>query len=143
MRLTDTGWFLEKTRKVYVASSWRNEHYDSVVKELREQGHDVYDFKDTPNSFRWTDVCPQDARTIETYLEAMKTEVALRGFQTDKEALDWCDTCVMVLPCGRSAHIEAGYCAGQGKHVIFWLHPDRFEPELMYLLGNGFHVSEK
>lgn len=55
----------------------------------------------------------------------------------NKAALDWADACVLVLPCGRSAHLEAGYCAGQGKVTIFYLHPDKFEPELMYLLGNG------
>jgi hypothetical protein len=60
-----------------------------------------------------------------------------RGFGLDKAALDWCDTCVLVLPCGRSAHLEAGYCAGQGKRTFFFLHPDKFEPELMYLLGHG------
>lgn len=30
--------------KVYVASSWRNEHQQSVVKALRNAGHDVYDY---------------------------------------------------------------------------------------------------
>lgn len=56
----------------------------------------------------------------------------------DRDALHWCDTCVLVLPCGRSAHLEAGYAAGQGKRTIFMLSQDKFEPELMYRLGHGF-----
>jgi nucleoside 2-deoxyribosyltransferase len=47
--------------------------------------------------------------------------------------MDWADCCVLVLPCGRSAHIEAGYMAGRGKPV--WvLAVEPCEPELMYKL---------
>ena len=45
----------------------------------------------------------------------------------------WADTCVLVLPCGRSAHTEAGWMAGSGKHVIAYI-PETVEPELMYKL---------
>jgi hypothetical protein len=60
-----------------------------------------------------------------------------RGYSFDKNALDWADICVLVLPCGRSAHLEAGYAIGRGKKTLFFLHPDKFEPELMYRLGDG------
>ena len=48
-------------------------------------------------------------------------------------ALRWADTCVLVLPCGRSAHTEAGWMAGSGKRVIAYI-PEMVEPELMYKL---------
>lgn len=71
----------------------------------------------------------------EKYAALVRTHPAARaGFNLDRAALDWCDTCVLLLPSGRSAHIEAGYAAGQGKRVIVYLYPDKFEPELMYLL---------
>lgn len=59
-----------------------------------------------------------------------KTE---RQFAADLEALEWADTCVLVLPCGRSAHTEAGWMAGAGKRVIAYI-PEMVEPELMYKL---------
>lgn len=34
-----------KTKKIYVASSWRNKHQQALVNELRQMGHDVYDLK--------------------------------------------------------------------------------------------------
>ena len=49
------------------------------------------------------------------------------------EALKAADTCVLVLPCGRSAHAEAGWMAGAGKRVIVYI-PEMVEPELMYKL---------
>ena len=47
-----------------------------------------------------------------------------------------CDTCVLVLPCGRSAHTEAGWFAGKGKRVLVYI-PVKQEPELMYKLFDG------
>jgi hypothetical protein len=45
-------------------------------------------------------------------------------------ALRWCDTCVLVLPSGRSAHLEAGWAAGAGKTTIGLLADG--EPDLMW-----------
>ena len=45
--------------KIYVASSWRNEHQQRVVKLLEEKGHEVYDFKHPNgdnNGFSWGEV---------------------------------------------------------------------------------------
>jgi hypothetical protein len=46
------------------------------------------------------------------------------------------------LPCGRSAHTEAGWFAGQGKKVFAYI-PDKdsFEPELMYKLFTKVCIS--
>ena len=62
--------------------------------------------------------------------------LAERQFQADIDALTWADTCVLVLPCGRSAHTEAGWMAGAGKRVLAYL-PEMVEPELMYKLFDG------
>ncbi len=57
--------------------------------------------------------------------------MAVKQLANDLDALRWCDTCVLVLPCGRSAHTEAGWLAGQGKRVVVYI-PEAQEPELMY-----------
>ena len=43
---------------------------------------------------------------------------------------------MLVLPCGRSAHTEAGWLAGRGRRTLVYL-PEMLEPELMYLLFDG------
>ena len=125
---------------IYVASSWRNEHYPEVVKALREAGHDVYDFRNPPSGdpgFKWSGVsedymdwCPQQ------YRNNLNHPKAVRQFGNDIEAMEACDTCVIVLPCGRSAHTEAGWFAGKGKKVLAYI-PEKQEPELMYKLFSG------
>jgi nucleoside 2-deoxyribosyltransferase len=59
--------------------------------------------------------------------------LAERQFEADLEALKQADICVLGLPCGRSAHTEAGWMAGAGKRVIAYI-PAMVEPELMYKL---------
>jgi len=126
------------SRRIYVASSWRNTAQPSLVVALRAAGHEVYDFRNPPKGtgFAWRELEPDwQSWTPERYAEMVTGHPRAReGFDSDKAALDWCDTCVLLLPCGRSAHLEAGYAAGQGKEVIVRLDPDQFEPELMYLL---------
>ena len=123
--------------KIYVASSWRNSFYPEVVARLREAGHEVYDFRNPPhggNGFRWTDIDENAPDwTFAQYAEGLHHPKAERQFKADLEALDLADTCVLVLPCGRSAHTEAGWMAGAGKRVIAYI-PEMVEPELMYKL---------
>lgn len=131
-----------KHRRIYLASSWRNPHQPEVLAALRAGGHEVYDFRNPApgkNGFSWRDCGAQasidHAKTIPSYLQAIRSPRAAEGFGFDKAALEWCDTCVLLLPCGRSAHLELGYAAGQGKDTYVLLHEDKFEPELMYLLN--------
>lgn len=44
--------------------------------------------------------------------------------------MKWADVCVLVMPCGRSAHLEAGWFVGAGKPTLILL--ENGEPELMY-----------
>ena len=126
--------------RIYVASSWRNKYFPEVVACLREAGHEVYDFRNPPHGgagFHWTDIDPgAPAWTYAQYAEGLHHPLAERQFQADIDALTWADTCVLVLPCGRSAHTEAGWMAGAGKRVIAYI-PEMVEPELMYKLFAG------
>ena len=123
--------------RIYVASSWRNPYDEQVVKRLREEGHEVYDFRNPPhggNGFHWTDVDENAPDwTFEEYAEGLSHPLAERQFKADLDALEWADACVLVLPCGRSAHTEAGSMAGHGKKVVVYI-PKMEEPELMYKL---------
>ncbi|HYM34720.1 MAG TPA: hypothetical protein VET48_04940 [Steroidobacteraceae bacterium] len=133
-------------RKIYVASSWRNVHQQRVVGYLRSEGHHVYDYRNPKpgnSGFAWGEIDREWLSwTPENFAKELKTsKIAHDGFALDKDALDWCDTCVLVLPCGRSAHLELGYVAGQGKETYVLLNEEKFEPELMYLLADGVYTD--
>ena len=122
--------------KIYVASSWRNTDYPAVVKALLRAGHEVYDFREGNGNFHWKFIDPQWRNwTPKQFAEGLTHQVAKDGFECDYAALEWADTCVLVLPCGRSAHLEACYMAGSGKQTVIYM-PELAEAELMYkLLG--------
>lgn len=132
-------------RRIYLASSWRCAKQPSVLAELRHAGHEIYDFRNPApgsNGFGWGQLDPDWQHwSPARYIELLAHPIAQAGYAFDKAALDWCDTCVLVLPCGRSAHLEAGYTIGQGKPTYFLLDTLGFEPELMYLLGSGCLTS--
>ena len=123
--------------KIYVASSWRNQYYTDVVGRLSEAGHEVYDFRNPPKGtggFHWSDINPNYMEwSVEQYREGLKSQKAEQQFANDIEALTWADTCLLVLPCGRSAHTEAGWMVGAVKKVIVYI-PEMQEAELMYKL---------
>ncbi len=66
--------------------------------------------------------------------------IAQAGFKSDMDALRECDVCLLVLPCGRSAHLELGWAAGAGKKTVV-LEPDPIEPDLMYLMCDRLCTS--
>ena len=123
--------------KIYVASSWRNKLQQHLVKLLRSHGHWVYDFKHpTENApgFSWADIDPQWQKWNVNQIRAnLSHPKANRGFAKDFNAMNNADVCVLLLPCGRSAHAEAGYMAGKGKKVVALITEPQ-EAELMYKL---------
>lgn len=143
-------------RRIYVASSWRNQYQPGVVISLRKAGHEVYDFRHPgeegpanregglpDNGFRWSDVDPDwQGWDAASFRHRVTTHpLADAGFAQDMAGLEWADTCVLVLPCGRSAHLEAGWAAGAGKTLMILLLGDQLEPELMYRIANKIVLS--
>lgn len=124
--------------RIYVASSWRNPHQPEIVEALRIVGHQVYDFRNPPNNsgFAWPQIGLTPPVTAHAYREALLTHPrAAQGFMSDFAAMRWADTGLLVLPCGRSAHLELGWMAGAGKRTLI-LTRDGEEPELMALLAD-------
>ena len=105
-------------KRIYVASSWRNEHQQFVVEELKRAGHDVYDFKH-PNGdagFQWSNIDTNWQNwTMKQFRDALNDKYAQFGFNRDFDAMKAADVCVLCLPCGRSAHLEAGWMKGAGN----------------------------
>ena len=122
---------------VYVASSWRNAKQPLVVKALRGIA-EVYDFRQPcrgATGFAWSDIDPEwKSWSPAEFAEHLDHPLAVDGFRADMNALKAADACVLVMPCGRSAHLELGYCIGAGKPTAILLTDG--EPELMYAMAD-------
>lgn len=131
-------------RRVYIATSWRNQYQPMMVNYVRQEGHEVYDFRNPPGKagFQWKDIEEEwQTWSMERYRELLQTTPdAAFGFIADYRGMQWADTCVLVLPCGRSAHLEAGYFNGANKRLVIFI-PEPIEPDLMYLMANHICLS--
>lgn len=132
---------------VYVASSWRNPLQPAIIAMLRAAQIDCYDFRDPDGDgsggFSWRDVRDDPAEPseipakgsdlvpVDEYLRMVHHPVATDGYDRDHAAMLRADTFVLVMPCGRSAHLELGWAVGAGKRTAILLE-DPAEPELMY-----------
>ena len=138
---------------VYVASSWRNHFQPAVIAVLKAAGIAAYDFKNPEGGtgFSWSEVRPIDApagipakgsdwESEANYLAMLDHPRSREGFAADFAAMQRADTFVMVLPCGKSAHLELGWAIGAGKRTAILLE-DPVEPELMYLMADHLSTS--
>ena len=124
--------------KIYIATSWRNETQPLAVKYLRAEGFDVYDFRNPckgDHGFHWSEIDPEwQSWDADKYIKSLLHPLAVKGFDKDWRAMKSADACLLILPCGRSAHIEAGYFVGAGKFLVIMVE-DKNEPELMYKMA--------
>lgn len=126
--------------KIYVASSWKNRFQPGVVARLRAEGHECYDFRN-PNGegentgFGWQQIDPKWMHwTPAQYKQALTHAAAQKGFEADERGMIRADACVLVVPSGRSAHVEFGWMLGRGQLGYVLLSEEGFDPDLMYLL---------
>lgn len=130
--------------KIYIASSWRNERQQNVIGFLRNFGYFVYDFRNPEKEetgFHWSEIDPDwQLWTPNKYINSLNHPLAVNGFRKDFNAMKEAHACVLVWPCGRSAHLEAGYFVGAKKPliVLIW---DGCEPELMIKMADGITVE--
>jgi hypothetical protein len=129
---------------IYVASSWRNTLQQGLVKSLRDLGCWVYDFKNPApgvGGFQWSAIDPDwENWGPDQLIEALDHPLSEQGFGLDFDAMHRANRCALLLPCGRSAHIEGGWMKGAGKQLDVIL-AEGCEPELMIKMADTIHPN--
>lgn len=125
-------------RRVYLIGSLRNPQVREAAARLRNIGHEVFDDWHGAGSradLHWREYEQERGHTL---TEALRGPLAISHFNLDKQYLDWCDTGVLLLPAGKSGHLELGYLIGKEArpvetHIILDGEPAEGW-DLMYLL---------
>lgn len=119
--------------KIYVASSWKNEEAVlALADHLRNWGHDVDCFADDSTGrfvFHFSEIGDLDEIDAISFLEDERSQ---KAFAEDKKMIDWADAVVMLHPCGKSSHLEAGYAVGSGKKLFMLGEFPKGEFDVMY-----------
>lgn len=113
---------------IYLIGSLRNPRVPEIAQELRQAGHEVFD--------EWyaagteADCCWRDYEKARghSYLQALRGYPAQHVFEYDLFHLNRADIVVLILPAGRSGHLELGYALGKGKRGFILLDdPERWD----------------
>lgn len=131
------------SRSIYLIGSLRNELVPALGVTLRNLGYDVFD--DWFGAGREADDEWQRYETTRGrhYQDALQGYAAKHIFAFDLVHLDRCDTGILMLPAGKSGHLELGYMIGQGKQSFVYFPaglPDRWD--LMYRFATGVYFDE-
>ena len=120
---------MKKTKSIYLLGALKNRDIVLIGERLRKEGFDVFE--------DWTCPGPEaDSFLLEyyrirgfSYKEALNSYGARHVFEFDKKHIDRCNIGVMVMPCGKSGHLELGYMLGQGKpgYILFDKEPERMD----------------
>ena len=134
---------MAKKFSIYLIGSMRNPKVPQIANRLRHRGFDVFD--DWHATGPASDELRQkyEQKRGRSYIDAMKGVHAVNVFNLDKHHLDTCDVAVMVLPAGRSAHLELGYKCGIGHkaYILMPGEPNRFD--VMYGFANAIFFNEQ
>jgi len=120
---------------IYLTGALKNElRIPEIGNVLREQGWDVMDEWITPGEHADENWQRYEKIRGRTYKQALHGRAATNIFLFDKSYLDMADVIVLIMPCGKSGFMEAGYAKGRNKKVIMFL--DGKDPERYDVMPN-------
>ena len=135
----------KKPNGIYLIGSLKNENIPIIATELREiLKIEIFDdwFSPGPDA---DDYWRQYEKTRgSTYKQALSNWAGKHVFEFDKHHIDRLDIGVLVMPAGKSAHLELGYMLGQGKrgYVFFDKEPERWDVMYQFATNVFFNKEE-
>lgn len=130
--------------KIYIIGSLRNKAIPEFANTLRDAGFDAFAdwFAPGPDADDfWRDY--SKARGW-NYKQALQSYAAKHVFEFDKQHLDESDVVVMLMPAGKSGHLELGYAVGKGKpaYILFDGEPERYDVMVQFTTDIFFNQDD-
>lgn len=130
--------------KIYIIGSLRNPAIPEFANTLTKEGFEVFAdwFAPGPEADDyWRNY--SKARGW-TYKQALQSHIARNIFEFDLQHLDAADVVVMLMPAGKSGHLELGYHRGKGKpgYILFDQEPDRYDVMVQFATDIFFNQDE-
>lgn len=128
-------------RSLYLIGSLRNPRVPEIAAAFRKGGWDVFD--DWYSAGEHADDAWRDYERARGHAlpEALKGYAAQHVFNFDKQHIDRCSAVMLVLPAGKSGHLELGYAIGQGKPGYILLDGDPERYDVMYAFASAVFMT--
>lgn len=130
-------------KSIYIIGALKNREIMNLANEIRVLGFDVFDDWLTPGPEADSFLLQYEKNRNHSYKEALRGYAAQHIFYFDKKHIDRCDMAIMVMPCGKSGHLELGYVLGCGKKgfILFESEPERMD--LMYNFASDVFFNKQ
>ena len=126
---------------IYLIGSLRNEKIPVIGDQLRgETGFEVFDDWFSPGPEADDFWKKYETARGRTYEEALKGWAGKHVFEFDKHHIDRSDIGVLIMPAGKSGHLELGYMLGCGKPGYI-LMDDQDRWDIMYQFATGIFFN--
>lgn len=129
---------------IYLIGSMRNHRIPEVANTLRAAGHEVFDEWYSPGHKADDYWQRYEQSRGHNYKEALAGWHAKNVFNFDHTHLQRADIAVLLMPAGKSAHLELGWMLGQGKpgYILFDTEPERFDVMHLFATDVFFSIDE-
>lgn len=131
-------------KKIYVAGSLRNPDLPLVGNAIRAAGFDAFDDWFAGGEIADDEWMKYERTRGRDYKQGLFGHAARHIFEFDQFHLRSSDALVLVLPAGKSAHLEMGYLCGLGKPtwVLFKEEPERWDVMYQFAEGIFYNIDE-
>lgn len=135
---------MQTPRSLYLIGSLRNPRVPEIAAQFRAIGWDVFDDWYAAGEHAddaWRDYERARGHTLP---EALKGYACQHVYNFDKQHLERCSAAMLVMPSGKSAHLELGVVIGAKKPAYILLDgdPDRYDAMYAYATAVFTTVEE-
>lgn len=132
------------TKVVYLIGALANRlNIIDLANRIRSLGYDVFDEWVSPGEEADLKFDEYRKRRGLNYAEVLKTYAAKQIFNFDKSHLDRADIVVLVMPAGKSGHLELGYSAGKGKRTAILMDKEPERIDIMHQFADEIFMTEE
>jgi hypothetical protein len=133
-----------KIKSVYIIGSLRNSEVVKFANALDARGFEAFADWISPGPDADDYLRDYAKERGLDYKKTLKTYAAQHIFEFDTMHIKRCDAAVMLMPCGKSGHLELGFVRGIGKpgYILFDKVPERVDVMYQFATDVFFDKNE-
>lgn len=133
----------KKIQSIYIIGSLRNPSVTEFANEVQALGFEAFADWISPGPLADDYLRDYAKQRGLNYKQTLQTYAAQHVFEFDKRHIDRCDAAILLMPAGKSAHLEFGYVRGLGKpgFILFDQEPERVD--VMYQFASDIFFSKE
>ena len=128
---------------IYLIGSLRDLKVPEIGQQLRKAGFEVFDDWHAAGPTADDEWKRYEEGRGHNYAEALKGYAAKHVFEFDLHHISRANLGILMLPCGKSGHLELVYMLGQGKKGYILLDDNVARFDVMYKFADGVFADLK